>query len=83
MLNDFFASLFTVESMGHIPMPQPLISGGESKELSQIEVTRHEVPGKLKTEKSPGPDGIHSRVLKELRCEIVHLLTHICNATSH
>lgn len=34
---------------------------------------------KLKTGKSPDPDGIHPRVLKELRNEIVVLLVDICN----
>ncbi|CAM5165119.1 unnamed protein product [Natator depressus] len=28
---------------------------------------------------SPGPDGIHPRVLKELKCEIAELLTMVCN----
>ncbi|XP_065409551.1 dnaJ homolog subfamily C member 12 isoform X1 [Chrysemys picta bellii] len=29
--------------------------------------------------KSPGPDGIHPRILKELKCEIAELLTMVCN----
>lgn len=35
--------------------------------------------GKLKTDKTLGPDGIHLRVLKEFKCEIVDLLRKICN----
>ncbi|XP_053112296.1 calcium uptake protein 3, mitochondrial isoform X3 [Hemicordylus capensis] len=56
--------------------------GMEARELSQIEVTRDDVLNcleKLKANKSPGPDGIHPRVLKELKCEIAHLLAKIFN----
>ncbi|CAM4590202.1 unnamed protein product, partial [Caretta caretta] len=51
-------------------------------ELSQIEVTLEkvlELTEKLNSNKSPEPDGIHPRVLKELKCEIVELLTMVCN----
>lgn len=43
--------------------------------MLQIEVIILE---KLKTNKYPGPDGIHPRVLKGLRCDIVDLLICIC-----
>ena len=32
---------------------------------------------KLKTNKSPGPDELHPRILQEVRMEIVHPLVHI------
>ncbi|CAM4650296.1 unnamed protein product [Lepidochelys olivacea] len=50
--------------------------------MSQIEVSLEEVLeqiDKLNNNKSPGPDGIHPRVLKELKCEIAELLTVVCN----
>lgn len=74
--------VFTVESMGHIPMPQPVFSGRMSEELSQVEVMRGAVPyllGKLKSSKSPNPDGIYPRVLRDFNSEIVDILTFICN----
>ena len=81
-LNAFFASVFTVEDKKCMPTPEALTLGGVLKDLSHIEVTREEVMrllDNLKTDKSPGPDGIHPRVLKELKCELVDLLTKICN----
>ncbi|CAM4478491.1 unnamed protein product [Lepidochelys kempii] len=61
---------------------RPSFVGDKSEELSQIEVTLEEVLElieKLNSNTSPGPDGIHPRVLKELKCEIVELLTMVCN----
>ncbi|XP_054853518.1 uncharacterized protein LOC129342059 [Eublepharis macularius] len=42
-LHAFFASVFTVEDERCLPTPEPLISGGVLKDLSQIEVMRKEV----------------------------------------
>lgn len=48
-----------------------LISGVELKELSQTEMTKGGMMiTKLKTDDSPGPDGMHPRVLKELKYEL-------------
>ena len=47
------------------------------EELSEIQVSREVVLGKLnglKADKSPGPDGLHPRVLKEVATEIVDAL---------
>ncbi|CAM4681052.1 unnamed protein product [Lepidochelys kempii] len=74
-LNEFFASVFTAEDVREIV-------GDKSEELSQIEVSLEEVLeliDKLNSNKSPGPTGIHPRVLKELKCEIAELLTMVCN----
>lgn len=49
-----------------------------SEELNSNEVTRNEALGKLKAIRSSGLDGIRQRVLKEVKCEIVHLLTSSC-----
>uniref|UniRef100_K7F001 Endonuclease/exonuclease/phosphatase domain-containing protein n=1 Tax=Pelodiscus sinensis TaxID=13735 RepID=K7F001_PELSI len=75
-LNDFFASVFTAEDVGEIPESAPSFVGDESEELSRIEVSLEEVLEqieKLNVNKSPGPDGIHPRVLKELKWEIAEL----------
>lgn len=40
--NQFFASVFIVENVGNAPLP-PTISGRDSEELNQIEVTEDEV----------------------------------------
>lgn len=51
------------------------------KDLGWIEVTKEEVLqliNKLKTDKSPSKDGIHTGVLKELKCKLMEL-TKICN----
>ena len=78
-LNEFFASVFTAEDLGQIPLPgQPPLT----KELSQIMVNKDDVLDqidKLIINKSPGPDGIHPRVIKELRNEVADLLTRVCN----
>ncbi|CAM4388385.1 unnamed protein product [Lepidochelys kempii] len=81
-LNEFFASVLTAEDVREIPKPEPYFVGDKSEELSQIEVSLEEVLElieKLNSNKSPGPDAIHPRVLKELKCEIVKLLTMVCN----
>ncbi|CAM5145241.1 unnamed protein product [Eretmochelys imbricata] len=81
-LNSFFASAFTAEDVREIPKPEPSFVGDKYEELSQIEVTLEEVLElieKRNSNKSLGPDGIHPRVLKELKCEIAELLTMVCN----
>lgn len=40
---NFFATVFTVENVGHAPMSQPLLSGREFEELNQIEMMGNEV----------------------------------------
>lgn len=45
-------------------------------------MTRDEVLdllGKLETEESASPDGIHPSILKELRCEMLDILSSLCN----
>ncbi|CAM5084504.1 unnamed protein product, partial [Eretmochelys imbricata] len=81
-LNEFFTSVFTAEDVREIPKPEPSFVGDKSEELSQIEVSLEEILElieKFNTNKSPGPDGIHPRVLKELKCEIAELLTMVSN----
>ena len=72
-LDEFFASVFTIKDFGQMQLPKLLIN-----KLNQIQVKRDDVLDlidKLKINKSPGPDGIHPRVIKELRNEVADLLT--------
>ncbi|CAM5124147.1 unnamed protein product [Natator depressus] len=81
-LNELFVSVLTAEDIREIPKPELSFVGDKSEELSQIEASLEEVLElieKLNSKKSPGPDGIHPRVLKELKCEIAELLTMVCN----
>ncbi|XP_053160851.1 uncharacterized protein LOC128349017 isoform X3 [Hemicordylus capensis] len=58
--------------------------GKAAEELGEFELTREDVINcleKLKINKSPGPDGFHPRVLKELKCKIADLLAKIYNSS--
>ncbi|XP_065446042.1 vesicular inhibitory amino acid transporter-like [Chrysemys picta bellii] len=77
-LNEFFTSAFTAEIMREIPTSEPFFLGEKSEELSQTEVSVEEVLeqiDKLNSNKSPGPDSVHPRDLKELQYETEELLT--------
>jgi len=69
-LNSFFCSVFTRENlrdMPHFELPR------EMPTLSELTITEDMVYKKiqkLKANKSPGPDGVHPRVLKELAAVI-------------
>ena len=70
-LNLYFASVFTKEDMNNIP--EVLRERCFSEELKEISISREMVLGKLmglKVDKSPGPDNLHPRVLKEVALEI-------------
>ncbi|CAJ0967759.1 unnamed protein product [Ranitomeya imitator] len=65
ILNTFFSTVFTVENemLGEIPR------NNENPILQVTNLTQEEVRNrlnKIKIDKSPGPDGIHPRVLREL-----------------
>eukprot|EP00057_Strongylocentrotus_purpuratus_P009185 XP_011663659.1 PREDICTED: RNA-directed DNA polymerase from mobile element jockey-like [Strongylocentrotus purpuratus] len=65
VLNEFFASVFTREDVTTIPEPEVKFDGDP---LEEVVITTEEVLKKLKKlnpSKSPGPDGLHPRVLKE------------------
>ena len=79
MMNEYFASVFTVEDISNIPEPTKLFeSMSEISKLKSIEITEEDVKNKLdklKVGKSPGPDEIHPKFLYELRNELVRPLT--------
>eukprot|EP00061_Rhincodon_typus_P016830 g45248.t1 len=69
-LNNYFASVFSVEDMSNIPK----IQESRGTELSMVAITKEKVLVKLnglKVDKLPGADGLHPRVLKEKTEEIV------------
>ena len=64
LFNQYFSSVYTEEDLYNVPD----LEYREGDELSIIEVTEEEVNKLLKNlvpDKSPGPDNIHPRVLKE------------------
>ena len=72
-LNSYFASVFTVEDTSGMPELQE----SQGTQVSAVAITKEKVLGKmkgLKVDKSPGPDGLHPRVLKEIAEEIVEAL---------
>ena len=64
VLNAFFGSVFTVEDLTALPTMTKI----SDKDITDIEFSAQEIDEllcKLDINKSPGPDGIHSRVLRE------------------
>ena len=71
VLNAFFTSVFTLESLENIPTFENRL---HNKELTDFLITNEEVEKilkTLKTTKPPGPDGLHPRLLVELTDELV------------
>ena len=66
VLSNFFASVFTDEPPGNWEIsPPPTASIDDNLELTLNDI--REKLNRLDFSKSPGPDGIHPRVLYELR----------------
>ena len=73
--NKFFTSVFTKEDLTNIPS---IDSQEGIKKLDTFQITEEEVQkklNKLKPSKSPGPDGLHPRLLKELAPSLSHPLS--------
>ena len=73
VLNKFFSSVFVNEGDG----PVPDFKSDYENELSNIEINEdqmYNVLKKLNSTKSPGPDKIHPRVIKELAKELSYPL---------
>ena len=68
-LNSFFGSVFTQESDGELPQCDYSID----QTLTEVEITEEQIKkvlSSLNPGKSPGPDCIHPKVLKELAHEL-------------
>ena len=79
-LNKYFCSIFTKEREGK----GPLLNGKTINTVGAITTTFTEEQvlkelSKLKVDKSMGPDGIHPRILKELRGVLAKPLTELFN----
>ena len=78
ILADLFGSVYTIETENDIPVLSPI----NCPQIDQIDITEEKVLkilNKLNISKSPGPDGLHPRLLKELKTSIVTPLTLIFN----
>ena len=76
-LNEFYTSVFTQENNANIPSPSDIFCG---QKLNDIEITEDMVSkklDKLNQNKSPGNDGHHPRVLREIKDVLVKPLTHL------
>ena len=70
VLARYFSSVFTKEPEGEIPHLGPEVT---DKILGELEITRKDIEDhltKLKTSKSPGPDNLQPRLLKEIAFSI-------------
>ena len=77
ILNKFFSSVYTEEDLATVPRP-PVHCG--DTQLDRIVITDEMVRGKLeklKTSSSPGPDGIHPRILRETARSIASPLANV------
>jgi len=74
-----FGSVFTVEDTNNTPkIDDKEAMAGE--DLETIIITKEVMLGKLiglKVDKSPGPDGMHPRILKEMAGEIAVVINKI------
>ena len=81
-LNMHFSSVFTREDTCSLPVPETKFNGSEGGMLGQLVVTADVVASKLnnmKENKSPGVDGISSKILKETVEQISTPLAHVFN----
>ena len=70
MFNSFFGTVFTRENLQNLPDVEKKRCQNELDSIEISESIVRDVLRKLHTDKSPGPDGIHPRVLKECADEI-------------
>ena len=77
VLNKFFTSVFTQEDQETLPAFEKRPC---SSELTHLNITSEDAKqffGKPKTSKSPGPDGLHPRVLVQLTDQLIEPLNTI------
>ena len=70
LLNDYFLSVFTRENQDTIPVREEVFQGEDNEKLRDVIITRQVVQKeieKLKKNKSPGPDKVYPRILKECK----------------
>eukprot|EP00112_Aurelia_sp_Birch-Aquarium-sp1_P013836 Seg2955.3 transcript_id=Seg2955.3/GoldUCD/mRNA.D3Y31 product="putative RNA-directed DNA polymerase from transposon X-element" protein_id=Seg2955.3/GoldUCD/D3Y31 len=74
-LNTFFASVFTKENLADLPLFGARHNDVILEDIDINEQDVDEILANLNPGKSPGPDGIHPRLLKESRNELKKPLT--------
>jgi hypothetical protein len=77
-INNYFSTVFVKENNSNAPQINPHPVYQDNEPLSSINITETQVLEKLqnlKINKSPGPDGIHPKLLYELRYVLVKPLT--------
>ena len=81
VLAEFFSSVFTKEPEGEIPNLQPKETKFRCAEhqIEEKEVLKFLLD--INPNKSPGPDGIHPKALKETAAILAKPPTKICNAS--
>ena len=70
IMNDYFLTVFTQETLQDMPESEQVFNGEENELLTDITITKEIVEqeiDKLKKFKSPGPDEIYPIVLKECK----------------
>jgi hypothetical protein len=80
LFNTYFASVFTQENKSNIPIPEV----NNTDELTEIMINPETVRkylNKINISKAAGPDGIHSKILYEVREAIITPLCIIFNKT--
>ena len=81
-LNMNFSSVFTRDNTSSLPVPETKFNGSEGDSLGQLVVIPEVVTSKInnmKENKSPGVDGISSKILKETVEQISTPLAHVFN----
>ena len=77
VLNSYFSSVFTEENVQNVPTQRQT---DPTSKLESISITKEDICKLLKkinSNKSPGPDGFHPQLLKELAEEISEPLSNI------
>jgi Reverse transcriptase (RNA-dependent DNA polymerase)/Endonuclease-reverse transcriptase len=85
LLNNYFSSVFSVEDYKSIPEPKQIFMGKiEEEGLLSMRINQEIVEKKLeflKVDKCPGLDGLHPKILFELRKEISGPLSKLFNSS--
>ena len=76
VLNEYFSSAFTTEDISSLPVPSTKFESNKSEHLGHLFVPLEMITKKIKKmkdSKSPGVDGIPTKLLKEIADHIVPL----------
>lgn len=82
ILNKYFVSVFTKENLEVIPQAPVIYDDNSDSILSNITVSQGEVLNeinKLKPQKSPGPDDMYAKIIKETKDELCQPLAILFN----